>query len=119
MKAKDSLNDEVLKRLLAWHRRLLELERIEYERTHGRTLSPFEFLKLLTSDSEFAWLRPLSKMMADFDSNADRVSTYKEILDVLSDAKIHVRRSHHNDTDREFSKLNQDLTETLAKLITG
>ncbi len=117
MSSPDALIVEVEKSLLALHRRFLELERRDYERSHGLLLNPFEFLKLLTSHRDFAWLRPMSLMMADIDSRADRQSTYKNILDALNETEIQSLRERHKASDQEFAKLNQEFSLLMAKLL--
>ena len=61
-----SLND----RLLALHGALLQRERAAYEATHGPT-APAELLRLLLNDPQFAWLRPLSAIIAQIDEALD------------------------------------------------
>jgi hypothetical protein len=60
-RADDSLT-EVRLRLLDLHRALLEAERREHERAHGR-LSDGEFLDALINDPAFAWLNPLTTLI--------------------------------------------------------
>ena len=57
-------------RLLALHGALLELERGAYEHTHGPT-KPAQLLRLLLNDPHFAWLRPLSAIIAQIDEALD------------------------------------------------
>jgi hypothetical protein len=57
-------------RLLALHGALLKYERADYEATHGPT-KPGELLRLLLNDAHFAWLRPLSGMVAQIDEALD------------------------------------------------
>jgi hypothetical protein len=52
--------------LLQLHKSLLEFERAAYERAHGRT-SPGELLKVIVSDEQFAWLRPISELIGRID----------------------------------------------------
>lgn len=52
--------------LLPLHRTLLEWERAAYERVHGRT-GAAEFLNIIVADPQFAWLRPLSELIARID----------------------------------------------------
>jgi hypothetical protein len=49
------------------HRTLLEHARRDYERELVVTLNPGEFLQLLTTHEDFAWLRSLSELMVDID----------------------------------------------------
>jgi hypothetical protein len=55
------------KALRELHRVLLDMARRNYERDHGPISNPAHFLQLLTGDEYFAWLRPLSGLMADID----------------------------------------------------
>jgi hypothetical protein len=53
------------------HLALIEHTRIGYERVHGSVAGPGELLELLTRAPEFAWLHPLSEMMAWIDELLD------------------------------------------------
>ena len=53
--------------LLRLHKALLDDERVSYERVHGRIPSNGAFLQLVIGDAWFAWLRPLSQLMATLD----------------------------------------------------
>ena len=57
--------------LLALHKALLDSERRSYEESFGRTLSAYDFLHLLTSDPWFAWLAPVTHLLADVDALLD------------------------------------------------
>jgi len=57
---------ELRRALLHLHKTLLEWERLAYERVHGRT-SPGELLKIVVSDPQFAWLRPVSELIVRID----------------------------------------------------
>jgi hypothetical protein len=46
---------------------LLDDERVSYERVHGRIASNGEFFHLVLRHAWFAWLRPLSQLMAKLD----------------------------------------------------
>lgn len=73
--------DNLSQALLHLHKALLDGERLSYERVHGRIASNGEFLQLVLGDSWFAWLRPLSQLMARLDQLA-------EGKDIASDAEI-------------------------------
>ncbi len=53
------------------HKTLLDSERKSYEESFGRTLSAYDFLSLLTSDPWFAWLAPVTHLLADVDALLD------------------------------------------------
>jgi hypothetical protein len=57
---------EVRLPLLDLHKSLVDAERREYERTHGR-LENAEFLKVLMEDARFAWLKPLTGLIVRLD----------------------------------------------------
>jgi hypothetical protein len=62
---------ELREALLRLHKALMESERAAYERVFGRVASPLQFLQLLTGDAWFAWLRPLSQLVAAMDEMLD------------------------------------------------
>jgi hypothetical protein len=57
--------------LLRLHKALMESERTSYEQTFGKIQSPYQFLQLLTNDPWFAWLRPMSHLIATMDETLD------------------------------------------------
>ena len=59
--------DHLFQALLRLHKALLDDERVSYERVHGRIPSNGAFLQLVLGDAWFAWLRPLSQVMAKLD----------------------------------------------------
>lgn len=68
--------------LLEVHRSLLEAERAEYERSHGK-LSAAEFLQALIDDPQLAWLKPLTTLVASLDEvlgDAQFQKRYREAL---------------------------------------
>ena len=62
---------EVREAMLGLHKALIESERTSYEQTFGKVRSPYQFLKLLTEDPWFAWLRPVSSLIAAMDTALD------------------------------------------------
>ncbi len=56
--------------MLRVHRLLLEMERVELERTRGR-LAPNEYLQAVLNEPEFAWLRPASQLIVQIDEVLD------------------------------------------------
>ena len=57
--------------LLNLHKALVDSERIFYEQTLGKILSPRHFLQLLAGDPWFAWLHPLSELIVTIDTVLD------------------------------------------------
>lgn len=81
------------RRLTALHAALLEFERSAYEDTHGPT-KPAELLRLLLHDPSFAWLRPLSAIIARIDEALDpRDATADVDVKGLFDATHRLLRS--------------------------
>ena len=81
------------RRLTALHAALLEFERHAWEETHGPT-KPAELLRLLLQDPSFAWLRPLSAIIAQIDEALDpRDATADVDVKGLFDATQRLLRS--------------------------
>ncbi len=57
--------------LQSLHKAMLDSERVSYEQSFGRTISPYHFLQLLTTDPWFAWLAPVTHLLADVDALLD------------------------------------------------
>lgn len=72
--------------LLHVHRALLEVERIRYERQHGRIQSSGALLQIVLNDPWFYWLRPIPTLIAlldewlEADPPADDAATRAELL---------------------------------------
>jgi hypothetical protein len=61
---------ELRRALLQLHKTLLDWERSAYERVHGRTTSA-ELLRVIVSDAQFAWLRPVSELIVRIDASLE------------------------------------------------
>ena len=57
--------------LLHLHKALLDSERISYEASFGQISSPYQFLHLATTDPWFAWLTPVTRLLAAVDATLD------------------------------------------------
>jgi hypothetical protein len=64
--------DEVTHALRPLHKALVDLVRAEYEKRHGRVAGPVQLFQLLTTDAFFAWLHPMSALMAEIDELYDQ-----------------------------------------------
>jgi hypothetical protein len=75
--------------LLDLHKALIESERSGYEKTFGKITSSYQFLQLLTSDSWFAWLRPLSRIITEMDEvlDAKKALTASSVKNLTNQAK--------------------------------
>ncbi|MEP7153504.1 MAG: hypothetical protein ABI856_17525 [Nitrospira sp.] len=81
--------DNLSRSLLRLHKALLDGERVSYERVHGRIPSNGAFFQLVLGDAWFAWLRPLSQLMARFDElcEEDEDSSHAEIAELMDSAR--------------------------------
>ena len=61
--------------LLELHKAMLDAQRIEYERAHGRIETSGEFLGLVLNHPEFEWIRALSALIAQLDEWAEEMET--------------------------------------------
>ena len=88
--------------LLPLHKALLEWERMAYERKHGR-VAKGELLRVIVSDPQFAWLRPVSELIVRIDQTLD-----EEAPDIVADVDAivaHARRLVAPDeTGRSFEE---------------
>lgn len=76
--------EDLSRRLLDFHKLLLDWERGHYEAEHGRIGSPGEFLGLVLDHAQFAWLRQLSGFIVEVDEAlAPRSKAGPEMGDVL------------------------------------
>ncbi|MEQ1845323.1 MAG: hypothetical protein ABL983_07060 [Nitrospira sp.] len=84
-RGRDVSLDNLFRVLLCLHKALLDDERVSYERVHGRIPSNGAFLQLALNDAWFAWLRPLSQLIAKLDelSESDDASSREAIPPLL------------------------------------
>jgi hypothetical protein len=82
--------DEVRHAMLELHRRMIDAQRIQYERLHGRIATTNEFLGLVLEHPEFEWIRALSALVAQLDewreneeANAADEEDFEAILETL------------------------------------
>src|SRR5947207_13519158 len=75
-------------RLVRLHRLLLDRERLAYEARHG-AVPPRDLFNLVLHDEAFAWLRPLSRMVARIDELVDAKEPFAE-----DDARRLVQEAH-------------------------
>jgi hypothetical protein len=101
---RDSLRDLVA-RLLRLHAALLDHARRSYEGRHG-ALAPRELLPLVIHDPHFAWLRPLSGMIAGIDEVADAEEVTLADVERLSRQVQRLLRS--DDSDPAFHTRYRD-----------
>jgi hypothetical protein len=71
---------ELRRALLQLHKTLLDWERAAYEKIHGRTSSG-ELLRVIVSDPQFAWLRPVSELIVRIDASLEAEES-DQVIDV-------------------------------------
>jgi hypothetical protein len=62
---------ELAHALRSLHKRLIASVQVGWEKLHGRVAGPGALLQLLLHDPLFAWLRPLSTLIAELDERLD------------------------------------------------
>ena len=56
---------------LGLHKKLIDAARLQYEARHGSVVHPGEMLRLVAFDPEFAWVRPLTRLILDIDERLE------------------------------------------------
>jgi hypothetical protein len=68
--------DELREALLALHGAVIALARAEWEALHG-PVSPTKMVELLTQDTAFTWLRPMTKLILRIDEAIDEEARHR------------------------------------------
>lgn len=111
---------EFSNRLRNLHKKFLENVRYEVENELGRTISPYEFLALLTQNSNFQWLKPFSSIVAEFDaltdedaehSPEDLMAAVKKLENVLQQDSVAQRYISYSTSDMDFIQLHIQLNK--------
>jgi hypothetical protein len=98
--------------LLELHRSVIEAQRIDYERTHGRVETNAEFLGLVLNHPQFEWIRVLSSLIASMDALEDAGAAAGEgereaLLGRLRDL-LHPRGADRVFTERYWRMVEED-----------
>jgi len=90
--------------LMQVQKSLIDVERIRYERTHGRIDGSGQLLQLVINDPAFEWVRPLSALIARMDAMlADAESlAAADVEGLLEEARRLLRPDAEGD---EFARL--------------
>jgi len=64
--------DELSHALRPLHKALIDLVQVDYERGHGPVGGQLKLYGLVTTDPFFAWLHPMSALMAEIDETVDQ-----------------------------------------------
>ncbi|KYG66435.1 hypothetical protein AZI86_05145 [Bdellovibrio bacteriovorus] len=100
---------ELSLRLRNVHQRFLELERRQAEQDLERRLTSFDFLLYLTQDYRYAWLQPLSALIAEMDAFVDET----EVVSAEDFERLHLQI--RNLLGKKGTRLAGRFTEHLEK----
>ena len=104
--------------LLHLHKTLLDLEREDYERAHGRVDNSYKVLQLVMHDPWFAWLHSLSELVVQIDEMLDAKEPVKEsdALAVINQVRVLLTPSETGSgfQKKYFSSLQQSPDVVLA-----
>lgn len=91
--------DQLRRALLRLHKALLDDERVSYERVYGRISTNGEFLQLVLGHAWFAWLRPLSQLVAQLDElgEIEDASTPAEITAMMASVRTLITPTEEGD----------------------
>ena len=107
---------EVRLRLLHLHQTLLEMERKNFERTHGRVNSG-EMLQLVINHAQFAWLRMVSALVVQIDEmlDADEPVTDADVINLITGARQLFTASDNKEfSDKYQAALQQEPEVVMA-----
>ena len=107
---------EVRLRLLHLHQTLLEMERKDFERTHGRVNSG-EMLQLVINHAQFAWLRMVSALVVQIDEmlDADEPVTDADVNNLITGARQLFTASENKEfSDKYQAALQQEPEVVMA-----
>jgi hypothetical protein len=107
--------------LLALHKILLDRERVRFERENGPIETTHQHLQLIMDHPSFAWLRPLSGLIAQYDEHllgkapllrttARRLAAEARGLTTLADEKTEYQRLYHRAIEDSPEALNAHAT---------
>ena len=97
--------------LIEQHKLLLDLERSEYEKTHGPIGGPGPFLALVLGDPHFAWLKQISGLVVAIDEALSRRSKADQTVAdaLLAQAREMMRpREHGSDFQMRYYNAIQE-----------
>lgn len=117
--------ERISKGLKAVHKHLLDNERVAVELKLNRHLAPLEFFNMLTRDESFAWMKPLSALIAEIDEFIDEsenvsesdVASYRTRIEfILRDpsSKLAARYLRYLPQDPEFIIAHAELRDALT-----
>jgi hypothetical protein len=120
----EKTKQEIFQLLLSLHKKLLEEQKEEYEKTYGVIENNNQYFQLVVSHEDFEWLRRLSALIASYDealesSDKNTTAVSENIVALLSgdnDPKFYQRLQSFMKLDRETGRLISIITESLKNL---
>ena len=113
--------------MLQLHKVLIDIEKLEFEKTHGEITSG-QFLNLLINDQSFNWLRNFSTMIVGVDEMLDLDDGYTELMIethlsnmrnllnlVTHDEEFKEKYTHSLRTNPEIAVKHSELKKLLAQ----
>ena len=101
--------------LLRLHKTLLDWERSNYERTHGRQTNA-DLLNAFLQDPHFAWLRPMSQLIVRIDEMLENTTppTAADAQAVMTHLKVLTAADEHGGEDaRRYEQALQENPDTV------
>ncbi|EPX97684.1 MULTISPECIES: hypothetical protein [Ralstonia] len=89
--------------LLNLHRVLIDIERRDYEKVHGRQ-SAGDFLQVMAYDESMQWLEPLSRLIVMLDEALDEKSTIDVAPHVVAARALELLKLDRERTDSFASR---------------
>src|SRR5207249_7658051 len=93
---------------------LLEMERMSFERTHGRVNSG-ELLQLVINHEQFAWLRMVSVLVVQIDEmlDADEPATHADVINFITGVRQLFTASKNNEFSDKYQAALQHEPEVV------
>lgn len=108
--------DEVRRAMLELHRRMIDAQRIRYERLHGRIETTSQFLGLVLEHPDFEWIRALSALVAQLDEWRDAAegASDQELQDILDALRRLIQREGSN---ARFTQKYWEMVESTPEVL--
>ena len=106
--------DAVAEALRPLHKSLLDVVRNSYEREHGRIAGPGVLFDLVTRDPAFAWLRPMSGLMAQIDELLDDKEPLPPLAEIRGQVEALITEGDHPFSVRYLAILQNEPEVVLA-----
>lgn len=69
--------------LMQMHRLLMNSQRTDLEKVMGKAISSTEWMQMMISRSEYAWMKPILTMMSDIDALMDHYEVSENELRII------------------------------------